>query len=68
MRKIRNIRLQRFDYLAEGNDKLEAFRDARSKQVSKKHLLRNLLLDYVAKCEKEGRVIQAETENRIIVR
>ena len=68
MRKIRNIRLQRSIIWLKANDKLEAFRDARSKQVSKKHLLRNLLLDYVAKCEKEGRVIQAETENRIIVR
>lgn len=66
--KDKEYTIATIDYLAEGNDKLEAFRDARSKQVSKKHLLRNLLLDYVAKCEKEGRVIQAETENRIIVR
>lgn len=56
------------DYLAEGNDKMEAFRDARSKMVSKEHLLRNLLLDCVAGCEKEGKVIDARTENRIVVK
>lgn len=53
------------DYLAEGNDRLSAFREAKSKTVYKDKLLRNLLLDYVKEMQKKGKAVDAKVEGRI---
>lgn len=53
------------DYLAEGNDKMEAFLDAKSRIYPKDALLRNLLLDYVRQCEQEGKFVSSQMEGRI---
>ena len=55
------------DYLAEGNDKMEAFRRASSKIFPKDALLRNLLLDYVKQCEQKGQFVTSQVEGRIKV-
>lgn len=53
------------DYLAEGNDKMSAFREAKSKTQPKGMLLRDLLLDYVKQMKAKGKAINAKTEGRI---
>ena len=53
------------DYLAEGNDRMPAFREAKSKTVYKDKLLRNLLLDYVKEMQKKGKAVDAKVEGRI---
>ena len=55
------------DYLAEENDKMEAFRRASSKIFPKDALLRNLLLDYVKQCEQKGQFVISQVEGRIKV-
>lgn len=55
------------DYLAEGNDKMTAFRNAQSKTFPKDALLRNLLLEYVRQCEQKGQFVSAQIEGRIKV-
>ena len=55
------------DYLAEGNDKMPAFRDAKSKTFPKDKVLRDLLIDYVKQCEEKGQFVTARTEGRIKV-
>lgn len=56
------------DYLAEGNDKLVAFRKARSKIFpSEPLLLRKVFLDYVRECERKGKFVASEVEGRIRV-
>lgn len=53
------------DYLAEGNDRMPAFREAKSKTVYKDKLLRNLLFDYVKEMQKKGKAVDAKVEGRI---
>lgn len=55
------------DYLAEGNDKMDALRNAQSKLFPKDALLRSLLLDYVKKCEQKGQFVSSQVEGRIKV-
>lgn len=55
------------DYLAEGNDRMTAFRKARSKTYPKDALLRTLLLEYVKQCEQKGQFVSAQVEGRIKV-
>ena len=44
------------DYLAEGNDRMAAFREAKSKTFPPEPLLlRTVFLDYVKECERKGR-------------
>ena len=56
------------DYLAEGNDKMPAFREAKTKQLPKGKRLRDLLLQYVEECERKGEFVDAKVEGRIIVK
>lgn len=57
------------DYLAEGNDKMEAFRDAKTKVFPPEPLLlRTAFLDYVKDCERKKRLVNAETDGRISVK
>ncbi len=56
------------DYLAEGNDKMPAFKKAKSKIIPDKLLLRSLLMDYVKDCHRKGIFIDAKVEGRIVVR
>lgn len=56
------------DYLAEGNDKLDAFREAKSKVFpSVPLLLRTVFMDYVKDCERKGKFVTSGTEGRIRV-
>lgn len=55
------------DYLAEGNDRMMAFRKAQSKTFPKDALLRTLLLDAVKQCEQKGQFVSAQVEGRIKV-
>lgn len=55
------------DYLAEGNDRMSAFRSAKLKAYPENMVLRNLLIDYIKECESEGRLIKASIEGRIKV-
>ena len=54
------------DYLAEGNDKMSAFRKAKSKAFPPRTLLlRTVFLDYVKECERTGRTVDAQTDGRV---
>lgn len=61
-------RIATIDYLAEGNDKMTAFRDAKSKTFPADGLLRDALLNYVKECEQKGVFVQAKVEGRIVVK
>lgn len=56
------------DYVAEGNDKMAAFLKAKSKYFPQNSALRDLLIDYVKDCEREGVKIDAKVDGRIIVK
>lgn len=64
----KTYRVATIDYLAEGNDKMTAFREAKSKTFPANGLLRDALLDYVKECEQKGVFVQAQTEGRIVVK
>ena len=55
------------DYLAEGNDRMMAFRKAQSKTFPKDALLRGLLLDAVKQYEQKGQFVSAQVEGIIKV-
>lgn len=54
------------DYLAEGNDHMEAFKQAVSKTEPRDAILRDLFIEYVKQCEKKGQFIDAKVEGRIV--
>ena len=54
------------DYLAEGNDRLEAFKKAVNKTIPSDAILRDLFIDYVKRCEKQGKPVRAKIEGRIV--
>ncbi len=54
------------DYVAEGNDKMTAVLKAKSKYIPHDATLRSLLMNYVKNKEKEGVLIDAKEEGRII--
>ena len=56
------------DYVAEGNDKMTAFLEAKSKEFPRSSTLRELLMNYVKDCESKGILIDAQVEGRIIVK
>ena len=56
------------DYVAEGNDKMSAFLDAKSKMFPENATLRDLLMNYVKECESKGILIDANVEGRIVVK
>lgn len=55
------------DYLAEGNDKLEAFRKGTDKIYPPQSTIRQILVDYVARLEKEGKSLEMGVTGRITV-
>lgn len=61
-------RVATIDYLAEGNDKMSAFLEAKSKTLPAHGLLRDVLLNYVKECEQKGKFVQAEVEGRVVVK
>ena len=56
------------DYLAEGNDRLEAFKRATAKIEPENATLRDLFIEYVKQCEAKGKAVEAQTEGRIVER
>ena len=56
------------DYLAEGNDRLEAFKRATAKIEPENATLRDLFIEYVKRCEAKGKAVDAQTEGRIVER
>ena len=56
------------DYLAEGNDRLEAFKRATAKIEPENATLRDLFIEYVKLCEAKGKTVDAQTEGRIVER
>lgn len=69
LRKDKEYTVATIDYLAEGNDRLDAFRKAKSKVVpSEPLLLRNVFLDYVKDCERNGKFITSKKDGRILVK
>lgn len=56
------------DYLAEGNDRMEAFKRATEKIEPEDATLRDLFIDYVKRCEAEGKAVDAKIEGRIVER
>lgn len=55
------------DYLAEGNDKMEALRNAVSRQLTTRPV-RDVLMDYIVEQDKQGRRLTARLEGRITVK
>lgn len=55
------------DYLAEGNDKLVAFREADQKFCRPDATVRQIFLDYVQQLTREGKEVTADEEPRIIL-
>lgn len=55
------------DYLAEGNDKMEALRNAVSRQLTTRPV-RDVLIDYIVEQDKQGRRLTARLEGRITVK
>jgi 2',3'-cyclic-nucleotide 2'-phosphodiesterase (5'-nucleotidase family) len=59
-------RIATLDYLAEGNDKMEAFRLAVKKNITDK-LVRQVLIDYIKGEAAQGRAVTAKMEGRVTV-
>lgn len=55
------------DYLAEGNDKLVAFRQAEEKYCRPDATVREIFLNYVQQLTREGKEVTADEEPRIIL-
>ena len=47
---------------------MEAFRKATEKTVPENAILRDLFIEYVKRCEAEGRPVTAKVEGRIVER
>lgn len=56
------------DYLAEGNDRLGAFKKATAKVEPENAVLRDLFIEYVKRVEAAGRCVDAKIEGRIVER
>ena len=57
------------NYLAEGNDGFAAFAEPTVKKIVRDDILvRDVLLEYVKKQTKEGKMIDANLENRFVYR
>ena len=59
-------RIATLDYLAEGNDKMEAFKLATKKNITTK-TVRQVLIDYISNEEAQGRAITSKLEGRVTV-
>lgn len=53
------------DYLAEGNDGMKAFWEAREKDCPENTIMRRLVVDYIKKMTKENKAITSAIEGRI---
>ena len=62
----KEYRVATIDYLAEGNDRMEAFKKATSRTEPQDAVLRDLFIDYVKQCEAKGVFVNAEIEGRIV--
>ena len=58
------------DYVAEGNDHLDTFRQLTDadKLLPKGETVRQLFLNYVVRLEKEGKLVDSKVEGRIIIK
>lgn len=56
------------DYIAEGNDRMKAFKKATAKVEPENAVLRDLFIEYVKRMEAAGRCVDAEVEGRIVER
>ena len=61
-------RIATIDYIAAGNDHMEAFKKAVDKVEPEDAILRDIFIDYVKDCEARGRMIDAKVEGRITVK
>lgn len=62
----KEYRVATIDYLAEGNDHMETFKNAVSKTEPQEAILRDLFIDYVKQCEAKGVFVNANVEGRIV--
>ncbi|NDV59907.1 5'-nucleotidase C-terminal domain-containing protein [Bacteroides sp. 519] len=63
----RTYKVATIDYLAEGNDRLVAFKKTESKQFIPEATIRQIFLDYVVEQTKQGKEITSAVEGRIII-
>lgn len=63
----RDYRIVTIDYLAEGNDKMTAFKAKQKVNApqGEQFNLRNVILDYLAEKEKQGLAVDADIEGRV---
>ena len=64
----KEYRVATIDYVAAGNDHMEAFKKAVRTVEPENSVLRDLLIEYVKDCEAHGRKVNAVVEGRIIVK
>lgn len=55
------------DYLAEGNDGMKAFLDAKDKECYEHATIRKIMLDYVNNQTKKGQIITSSVDGRVVV-
>ncbi len=55
------------DYLAEGNDGMKAFLDAKDKECYEHATIRKIMLDYVNNQTKKGKIITSSVDGRIVI-
>lgn len=63
----RIYKIATIDYLAEGNDKLIALRNATNKTYPEGTLLRDLLIEHMKKMTSEGKRISSKIDERLII-
>ena len=59
-------RVATIDFLAEGNDGMSALRQA-VKQTDSNSILRNVVVEYIKEKNEQGKLINAELDNRILI-
>ena len=64
----KNYLVATIDYVAAGNDHMEAFKKNVQKMEFEDAVLRDVLIEYVKACEASGRMIDADVEGRIVLR
>jgi len=66
----RDYRIVTNDYLLEGNDRMVAFLKSRNIKAPKedRNKTRFIIMDYFREMEKQGRVVDAEIEGRVVIR
>ena len=64
----RHYRVATIDYVVEGNDGMEAFKEASEVTVLSDVLLRTVFLEHVMHCTQEHRQVDAQMEHRITIK